>query len=80
MAPPALWAMEATFFCMVLHVVQAGLAEIVAAQEQVGVAVHFQTHWAGEVLLQDPGLLQLAEVHRVKAFKKSIEAQRISKK
>lgn len=60
---PALWATEATSFSLALHVVQAGLAKVVAAREQVGVAVHFQTHWAGEVLTQDSGLLRLAEVH-----------------
>lgn len=61
----ALWTSEATSFSLLLDIVQAGLAEVVAAQEQLGVAVHFQAHWAGEVLLQHPGLLQLAEVHFV---------------
>lgn len=61
----ALWTSETTSFSLVFDIVQAGLAEVVAAREQLGVAVHFQAHWAGEVLLQHPGLLQLAEVHLV---------------
>lgn len=31
----------------------------------MGVAVHLQAHRAGEVLLQHPGLLRLAEVHLI---------------
>lgn len=71
---PALRAAEVASFSLAPHVVQAGLAKVVAAREQVGVAVDFQTHWAGEVLMQDSGLLRLAEVHPVftqRAFRRA---------
>lgn len=63
MAVAALWAAEATSLCLLLQVIQAALAEVVAARKQVGVTVQVQAHWAGELLLQDPGLLRLGEGH-----------------
>lgn len=62
-AVAALWAAEATSFCLPLQVVQAVLAEVVAARKQVGVAVQFQAHCTGELLLQDPGLVGMVEGH-----------------
>lgn len=55
-AVAALRAADAAALRLPLQVVEAVPAEVVAAGEQVGVAVQVQTHGAGELLLQDAGL------------------------
>lgn len=63
MAVAALWAAEATSIRLPLEAVQADFAEVVAARKQVGVAVQVQAHRAGELILEDAGLLRRGRGH-----------------
>lgn len=63
MALAALGAAEAASFGLPLQVLQALLAEVVAAGEHVRAAVYVQAQRAGKLLLQALGVTRLAESH-----------------